>query len=201
MEKPQPLSPSALGGDKTLPGEGAGDPERARLAGIHLHRLLEHLPLHPDEPAEGVASDLLLGAQEPARPEDVASVLADARRLLDDPALAHVFAPDTLAEVEVTGHLAGLGQVAGSVDRLVIGGTRVLAVDYKSNAVVPERAADVPEGILRQLGAYAALLDPVWPDRAVEVAVLWTRTGALMEVPRALVDGALARSVPAMRAR
>ena len=195
-EKPRPLSPSGLGGPKSMPGEGPVDGEAARLYGIHLHRLLEHLPLHPDEPAEGVASDLLLGAAEPALPEAVPGVLADAQRLLNDPALAPVFAPATLAEVEVTGHIGGLGTVAGVIDRLVVAPERILAVDYKSNALVPGRPEDVPEGILRQLGAYAALLDAVWTDRPVAVAVLWTRTGALMEVPRALADAALSRAEP-----
>ena len=48
-----------------------------------------------------------------------------------------------------------------------------------------DRPSGVPEGILRQLGAYRAALAAVWPDRPIEVAVLWTRAARLMPVPAA----------------
>ena len=38
------------------------------------------------------------------------------------------------------------------------------------------RPSAVPEGILRQMGAYRAALAAIWPDRRVETAILWTRT-------------------------
>jgi ATP-dependent helicase/nuclease subunit A len=77
----------------------------------------------------------------------------------------------------------------------VVGASRVLAVDFKSNRVVPGTAEGVPEGILRQLGAYRAALVPLWPDRPVEVAVLWTRAARLTPVPAALADAAFARAL------
>ena len=71
----------------------------------------------------------------------------------------------------------------------------MLAIDFKSNRVVPRTPERVPEGILRQLGAYRAALAPIWPGRAVEVAVLWTRAARLMPVPAALADAAFARAI------
>lgn len=194
-EPPATRRPSDLGGAKTLPGDEGGDGEAARLRGIHLHRLLEHLPRHPDKPDLGVASDLLTGGPEGAEPAAIPVLVRDARAVLDDAALAHLFAPGTMAEVEVAGEVAGIGPMLGAVDRLVIG-ERILAVDYKSNAAVPERPEDVPEGLLRQLGAYAALLAPAFPGRDVDLAILWTAGPALMEVPRALAEAALARAAP-----
>jgi ATP-dependent helicase/nuclease subunit A len=73
---------------------------------------------------------------------------------------------------------------------------RVTAVDFKSNRAVPQAPEAVPEGILRQLGAYRAALRQIWTDREVGTAVLWTRTARLMPVPAALVDAALARARP-----
>lgn len=84
----------------------------------------------------------------------------------------------------------------GVIDRLLIGADRVLAVDYKSNRLLPDAPDRVPEGILRQMGAYAHALDQVFPGRAVEVAVLWTRAPRLMTLPRSLIDAALARATP-----
>ena len=51
--------------------------------------------------------------------------------------------------------------------------------------------AAVPDGILRQMGAYAALLAQVYPGRRVETAILWTRTGALMWLSPDIVRAAL----------
>ena len=48
---------------------------------------------------------------------------------------------------------------------------RVLAVDFKSNRVVPAAPEAAPEAILRQMGAYRAALGAIWPGRRVETAV------------------------------
>ena len=84
--------------------------------------------------------------------------------------------PAALAEVDVAARRLGGARILGRIDRLVVGAGRVLAVDFKSNRVVPDDArGDVPEGILRQMGAYAAALGAIWPGRTVETAMLWTR--------------------------
>ena len=80
----------------------------------------------------------------------------------------------------------------GIVDRLVIEPDRVLAVDFKTNAVIPESADACPDGLLRQMGAYADALSQVYPDREVATAILWTRTAELMHLPGDLVREALA---------
>jgi ATP-dependent helicase/nuclease subunit A len=187
---PRALSPSDLGGAKALPGE-AGLPEAAALArGSAVHLLLERLPFHPRADWPGIAARLIAPA-----PLDPAA-LAEATAVLEAPGLAHVFAPGTLAEVPVAAALPALGgrRVRGTIDRLLRDADRVLAVDFKTNAVVPERPEDVPEGLLRQMGAYAAALSAVYPDRRVETAILWTRGAALMPLPDALTAAALARA-------
>ncbi len=180
------LSPSDLGGAKVLPGES--DPalvEEAKRRGTELHLLLEHLPDQPDAAWPAVALSVTGDA------ERAAVRLAEARRVLG--AAPALFAAEALREAGIAGEIRGQ-RFLGSVDRLVISDAQVLAVDFKSNRLVPDRPEAVPEGILRQMGAYAALLEPVWPDRRVEVAVLWTETGQLMPLPRALVMAALQRA-------
>ena len=103
------------------------------------------------------------------------------------------FGPDTLAEVAVSAPW-GDRTLAGSIDRLVIAPDRILVIDYKSNAVVPASQAQVPEGILRQLGAYAHMVAQIYPDRRVETAVLWTRGPVLMPVDPEIVRAALSRA-------
>ncbi|MBK5934048.1 DNA helicase/exodeoxyribonuclease V subunit A [Rhodovulum imhoffii] len=187
-----PLSPSGLGGAKGLSAQQPDDTGEPLAWGSWVHLLLEHLPrIAPD--ARRMAGQTLLagaGAPEPAH----AGILAEAEAVLEAPDLAGIFTPDSLAEVEVTAPFPGSGAVMlGAVDRLIVQPDRILAVDYKTNAVVAAGPEDVPEGILRQMGAYAAALRQIYPDRPVETAILWTRTRTLMSLPDSLITQALAR--------
>ncbi len=196
-EPPRPVSPSGLGGAKALPGEEGAGSEAALARGAQIHRLLEHLPAHADVPPIEVARDLLLEADPPAAEADLEGLLAEAQAILRDPSLAPLFAPGTLAEVTLSAEVEIAGRrvpVLGAVDRLVIEGARVLAVDFKTNRAVPGRPEEVPLGILRQMGAYAAGLARIYPDRRVETAVLWTRGPWLMPLPARLTAEALARA-------
>ena len=184
----QPLSPSDLGGAKVLAGEHDGWTDfDAKLRGTALHMLLQHLPLISAKDWPGVARALI------ADDAIFDSVLPEAVALLNAPDLATVFAPDTLAEVAITGQI-GARRMLGSIDRLIVSDTVVTAIDYKSNRKTPATAALIPEGILRQLGAYLVVLQEIYPDRRVEVAVLWTRTAVLMLVPHDIVLAALGRA-------
>lgn len=197
-EPERPLSPSALGGAKALVGEAAPglDEEAARERGTRLHRLLEHLPLRPAADWARFGRDLLAGADPRPTEAEMAALIDEAAAVLSAPDLAPFLAPGALAEVGISGPLAALGgrRILGTIDRLIVAPDRVRAVDFKSNAVVPDTPAMVPEGILRQMGAYRAALAALYPGRAVEVALFWTRTGRLMPLPAPLVAAALDRA-------
>ena len=180
----QVVSPSALGGAKTLPGEPEAE---ALLRGTALHTLLERLPAAEPSRWADLAAALLPGAA--FLPE----VLVEAERVLRHPQLQPLFGPETLAEVMVSAPW-GPHLLAGTIDRLVVGEGRVLVIDYKSNALVPDRPEAIPEGILRQLGAYAHMAEQVYPHHRVETAVLWTRAPLLMPVDPDIVRAALARA-------
>jgi len=119
--------------------------------------------------------------------------------VLQQPQLAYIFAPESLAEVDISAHLPELNgdPIQGSIDRLLISPTRVLAVDFKSNQIVPSEVAQVPSGLLRQMGAYAAALSQIYPHHDIETAILWTKTLELMPLPPDLVISSLANTSPA----
>jgi ATP-dependent helicase/nuclease subunit A len=114
-----------------------------------------------------------------------------ARRPRPRPALR----PGARTEVALAAPL-GPTRILGRIDRLLVAPDRVLAVDFKSNRAVPATPAETPEAILRQMGAYAAALALLYPGRAIETAIVWTRTPALMTLPPALTAAALARALP-----
>lgn len=180
------LRPSDLGGAKALPGDDGWDGPDAMAWGTALHRLLELLPQHPRADWPGIAA--AMGADGPA-------LLAEAEAVLQSTDTATLFAPGSLAEVPVSGNWQGR-PMQGAIDRLLVNDSRVLAVDFKSNRVLPDGASEVPEGILRQMGAYAHMLGQVFPGQRVDTAILWTRGARLMPLPCDLVLAALQRAIP-----
>ena len=186
-EEVEILTPSTLDGAKVLPGMGGdGDTDAAMKRGSQIHLLLEHLPLYPETDWPDLANRLLGTGELAAEPDTLPDLLAEATTVLRAPGLGHLFAPDTLAEVEVTAPI-GDKRLHGTIDRLLVTPTHVLAVDFKTNAVIPDRAEGTPDGLLAQMGAYRAALSQVYPDHVVETAILWTRSGELMSLPNDLV--------------
>ncbi|MDQ2090324.1 double-strand break repair helicase AddA [Marimonas arenosa] len=191
--RPKTLSPSDLGGAKALPGEAGLDEEAALRYGRQLHLMLEILPAHPPQDWADLAARLLAEGPDAAHGDDLLALLEEVQTVLRQPGLSSLFAPDALAEVPVSAALPDLGgrRIHGVIDRLVIRGDEVLAVDFKTNAVVPETPEACPDGLLRQMGAYAGALSQVFPGKTIRVALLWTRTASLMHLPHDLVMQAL----------
>ncbi|WP_022703346.1 double-strand break repair helicase AddA [Pseudorhodobacter ferrugineus] len=185
----QPLNPSQLGGAKALPGDyTADDDNRAAMdRGTRLHLLLEHLPNHPAADWPAFATGLMPDAP------DRAELLAEAQAVLTHPDFVALFGPDALAETPITADLNGKPMV-GTIDRLLVTTDRVLAVDFKSNLLVPEAVAAVPDGLLRQMAAYHTALAQIYPDKKIGVALLWTRTAQLMPIPPDIVRSVLNRT-------
>ncbi|MFD1795102.1 double-strand break repair helicase AddA [Paracoccus aurantiacus] len=192
-----PMTASALGGAKALPGPDGDDPEAAMLFGTRLHLLLEQLPALPRTEWQARARDLLV-AGEGGMPDGpmLARLIDDASAVLDAPALSEVFTPPEgakiLTEAELSAKLPGIGLMRGIADRLIVSDQGVSVIDFKTNATVPARPEDTPVGILRQMAAYRAALAGIYPDRPVTAGVLWTATRELMWLPDTLLDQAMA---------
>jgi ATP-dependent helicase/nuclease subunit A len=192
---PGAVSPSGLGGAKALGGEDGDETEEAMLRGTALHLLLEHLSALPaDRRADAVPHVLAIAEELPAETD---SLVQEALAVLAALPLAPFFAPETLAEVPISAEIAPVGRIHGIIDRLIVTPEKVIAVDFKSNRTVPATPEQTPEGLLRQMGAYAAALQQIWPDRCIETGLLWTATQSYMALPHDLVSAALARATAA----
>ena len=191
------LSPSDLGGEKYLTGPSDSAPlseDEAMARGRRMHLLLEHLPrLSPAAWPHAAAGILALDGEVSDAEADI--LLEEATRVLTKPDLAHLFTGDALAEVSLAAQSPTLGRkLLGVIDRLVVTPTRVTAIDFKSNAVLPDTPEATPEAILRQMGAYAEILRAIYPDREIELGILWTRRAEYMVLPHAIVMAALQRA-------
>ncbi len=179
----RPLAPSHLSGDKTIHGPNADfDHNFAKDRGTQIHLLLENLPKCPRTRWEKIAQDQ--GIHEDTFTEAL-KVIEAHPDLFDD--------PNWLTEVDITAALPPFAgrKILGAIDRLLVSDTHVLAIDYKSNADVPETPEQTPDGLLRQMGAYASALGEIYPNHEIDTAILWTRTAHLMHLPHDLVIQAL----------
>ncbi|PIE08299.1 MAG: double-strand break repair helicase AddA [Rhodobacterales bacterium] len=201
---PRPLVPSDLGGAKIVPAPDetpneTPDPEdsdTAKRHGRQLHRLLEFLPRYPREDWPDTARALLAHGEDAATETEADVLLTEAAHVLDAPELAPLFAPGTLAEVEISAPVstaAGTQRIHGIIDRLIVTPDKVTAVDFKTNRTLPPTPEATPEGILRQMGTYERALAEIYPDRAIVTAILWTRTAQLTVLPTGVAARAFSR--------
>jgi ATP-dependent helicase/nuclease subunit A len=98
-----------------------------------------------------------------------------------------------LAEVTISAPF-GSHRLHGTIDRLIITPTSVIAIDFKSNVIVPADPDRCPDGILRQMGAYQIALQAVYPSHKIETGIVWTKTQTLMMLTHDLVFAALKSS-------
>ena len=183
-----PLSPSDLGGAKALPGDGR-DEETATAYGTLVHQLLDALPALPEAARAHRAKALC--AASGLCPEDTQDAMDEAQTILQNDSLAPIFAPGTLSEVPFVAQL-GAHVLRGTIDRLILTDTQAQIVDFKTNRVVPPTAAGTPDGLVRQMAAYAHAIAQIYPDKSVTCAILWTHTASLMSIPHDIVTNALA---------
>jgi ATP-dependent helicase/nuclease subunit A len=192
----RPSDPGDGDGHQVRTGESITLRARALQRGTLVHRLLQSLPdIATDRRREAALAYLARNAdgwsadEQKALAEAALALIADAR-------FAPVFAPGSRAEVSIVGRLERPGQpkalVSGQIDRLVVTPSEVLIVDYKTNHAPPSLAAEAPQGYVRQLAIYRAVLQKLYPQKPVRAALLWTETPELMEISTPALDAQLA---------
>jgi ATP-dependent helicase/nuclease subunit A len=162
--------------------EQARDAEGARKEGLALHALLQHLG-RVERADWAMIAPRALETLLPDHPWRHEIVAGRALSILTRPELAHLFGPQSRAEVPflIPALRKGLPiRLNGRIDRLVVDDSSVLVVDYKSDAAVPSREDDVPGKYLTQLALYALVAGQLFPGRTISAAILWTELESLM---------------------
>jgi ATP-dependent helicase/nuclease subunit A len=123
-------------------------------------------------------------------------MISEAITVLGSPDLEVFFTESALTEVAITATVDALprARLHGVIDRLLVTDDAVIAVDFKTNRTVPASEEQMPEGLLRQMGAYHAMLAKIYPDKQIETGILWTRTATYMPLSENRVTQALVRA-------
>jgi ATP-dependent helicase/nuclease subunit A len=151
--------------------------------GTLIHQLLEYLPMAAPKDRPVLGLKLV--------PPDDAALVDEVIALIDHPDLAWLWAADALTEVDITADIPKIGRIHGAIDRLIIGPDKITAIDYKSNRLVPDTAAQTPIGLQRQLAAYQRALQQIYPNHIVDAGILWTHDGTFTVLPDDLLHEAL----------
>lgn len=194
---PRPLAPSALGEDRVADPPPTPAMRAAAERGRLIHCLLERLPAVAPAQRAGAADRWLATAGHVEDAVQRAALSATVRAILDDPAHAALFGPNSLAEAPIAATLPSGHVISGQVDRLLVEADRVSLVDYKTGRRAPATLDEVPDYHLQQMGAYAAALRVIFPGRAIEVALLYTAGPRMIVIPPAVLEANKPRFVAA----
>lgn len=184
---PRPLAPSSLGADLVSDPPPAPVLRAAAERGRLMHALFERLPALPLERRARAADQWLAGAGGVGDAALRAALAGDVLAIIGDPRFAALFAPEALAEAPIAAVLADGIVVSGTVDRLLIEPGRVRVIDFKTGRRAPATIDEIAPYHLRQIAAYAAALAVIFPDRAIETALLYTAGPALFPISAELL--------------
>jgi ATP-dependent helicase/nuclease subunit A len=205
-----PLAPSTaldmLENDSraAVPSAAPADRRKALARGRIVHRLLQSLPdISPHRRADA-AERFLARAAAAFSTAERAAMRSQVSEILENPAFAPLFAPDSRTEVPIAGRLPRHDgepvAVSGQIDRLVVTENMVLIADYKTDRTVPSGATDVPETYVAQLALYRAVLERIYSGRPIRAVLVFTEGPVMIELPAALMTAALEKFFSAANA-
>ena len=179
---PLPLVPSSLGPDDAPdPPPSPAMPAAARRGSL-LHALFERLPAVAVHQRRVAGAAWLSGSAGVTEADERDALLNAALGIIDDPRFAEIFGPDALAEAPLAAVLPDGTVVTGTVDRLLVTPKSVSLVDFKTGRSAPSGIEEVPPAYLRQIRAYVAALEVIFPGRDVHASLLFTSGPALIPV-------------------
>jgi ATP-dependent helicase/nuclease subunit A len=180
---PRPLAPSSAGeeqgADPPLPPELVAN---AAKRGVLMHSLLERLPDVALAEREVRGAAWLAHQASDFTDAERAEMLEKALAVIAEPAWAELFGSNALAEVPLAATV-GEQVIVGLADRLLVEDDRVLVCDFKTARRPPSSLEEMPDSTIKQMGAYAAALEVIFPGKRVEAVVLYTQTPQLIAIP------------------
>lgn len=186
---PRPLAPSDQGEEDAdyPPALRAGHGGNAARRGILLHALFERLPAVSPLERQQSGLNWLTGQAPELSVDERKGLVAAALSVIEDPAHAELFGPNSLAEVPVAA-LVGDTMMNGVIDRLVLRADSIQVVDFKSSRHIPETLDRIPRSYIRQMASYLAALRHIYPERTITAALLYTEGPRWFQLPGEMVS-------------
>ncbi|MCH9780162.1 MAG: UvrD-helicase domain-containing protein [Alphaproteobacteria bacterium] len=175
--------------------------EKPRRRGSIIHKALSLLP-HPG--VDAALAWLENFTPTMAAPERQA-LITEFDRLLVSPLIQSwltvgadrdVFVERTLCGDVLDVQTQEILPMRGDVDRIIVHESVVEVIEMKTHIRPPRRAAQIAESHLRQLAAYCALAQGIWPHHRIDGKLLWTSTLSFMAIDASTL---LSRYAPAMQ--
>jgi ATP-dependent helicase/nuclease subunit A len=195
--RPAPLSPSSAFAEdigRAAP-EAARDRQKALQRGQIVHRLMQSLPDLPQAARRPALERYLANAARNLSANEQTEIARQMLGIVEDSNFAEVFAAGSRPEVPIVGRIARTGGepvlVSGQVDRLTVSADDVLAIDYKTDSIVPAQPENVPAAYVTQLALYRGVLRQIYPAKRVRAALLFSGGPRLIEIPLSVMDAAL----------
>lgn len=201
--RPAPQTLSAAGAALLIEPQSADEPQSPVLMadkepysfavqrGLMMHKLLELLPDLPGDQRRTAAARYLDRAASGWAQKERDALLEQTFSVLDDIRFSPVFADGSRAEVSITGKLRIRGEeraVSGKIDRIAVLEDQVLLIDFKTG---PVALKEIPQAYVMQLALYRALVAPLYPQKKVNAALLFTQAATLHSLPGDMLDRAL----------
>ncbi|MEO9469104.1 double-strand break repair helicase AddA [Parasphingorhabdus sp.] len=184
---PRPLTPSDMGPDDAGSPPAGKSMREAAERGNLLHSLFQRLPDIGVEKRREVADRWLEKQKGIAdltrRTELVDTVL----NVLATSQWSDLFSDIALAEAPIAAVSDGF-VISGTVDRLLVTDDYIFVVDFKTGRQIPADPRKAPKAYLRQMAAYVAALEQIFPGRQIRAALLYTHDPVMLELPQELVD-------------
>ncbi len=184
---PRPLTPSHLGPDDASNPPPDMAMRDAAERGILLHSLFQRLPNIERERRRDVADRWLAKQKRVADPVRRAEIIETVVAVMDNPQWSALFAPESLAEAPIAA-VVGDHVISGTVDRLLITDDHIYVVDFKTGRRVPDNAEQAPVVYLRQMAAYVAALEKIFPARPIRAGLLYSHGPKMIEVSANLIE-------------
>ena len=136
--------------------------------GLLLHRLLEVLPAVPHNQRHDKATAFLRHSGAELSAKERQELLSKALLVLETH--PDLYQEGYMPEVAMLGRTQQGQRLKGRVDYVRVTATKVVIVDYKTDAHPPKT---LPPGYKEQLAAYRQVAQGIWPDKKIVCGVLW----------------------------
>lgn len=144
-----------------------------------MHKLLQFLPGLPREDYPQTIDNYLQHNAVDLPETEKEYIKEKVFSLLENPSFKMFFSKNSKAEVPLMGEVGGK-IISGQIDRLVEEENQVTIIDFKTNRPAAKSLSEIPNAYWRQMEAYKALVEKIYPDKEVRCGILWTDTAQFM---------------------